>query len=104
MAYWPSPSSFKVKQFIEYFRNVEDSSDEEVETSNSVRTNVGNADENLPEVTKERFYEVQSDSFKDVFSEKTSNSGNGQFSILSMFQGQHEKEDQDLSGNFKLNN
>jgi hypothetical protein len=60
--------------------------------------------EEVPEVTKERFYQVTSDSFKDVFSDKTSDGTEAQFSLLSAFgrQPENRDSDEDMSGKFYL--
>lgn len=76
------------------FRDIVDSSDDD-ETRNAEKQN-----EELPEVTKERFYEVMSDSFKDAFSDKGPDMAGKQFSLLSTFQGKQESDtkDQDMFG------
>ncbi|XP_061187679.1 nucleolar protein 8-like [Saccostrea echinata] len=47
--------------------------------------------EEVPEVTKERFYQVASDSFKETFSNKTSDVVDSQFSLLSVFGRQQQQ-------------
>lgn len=71
-----------------------DSSDDE-ETLNAEKQN-----EELPEVTKERFYEVMSDSFKDVFSDKGPDLASKPFSLMSTFEGKQDSDtnDQDMFG------
>ncbi|XP_048742139.2 nucleolar protein 8-like isoform X2 [Ostrea edulis] len=51
--------------------------------------------EEVPEVTKEKFYQVSLDSFKDVFSDKTSDRTDTQFSLLNAFGRQQESRDSD---------
>lgn len=73
-----------------------DSSDDE-ETQNAEKQN-----EELPEVTKERFYEVMSDSFKDAFSDKGPDLASKSFSLMSTFEGKEDSDtnDQDMFGKF----
>lgn len=82
----------KKEKVVKKNKDIVDSSDDD-ETRNAEKQN-----EELPEVTKERFYEVMSDSFKDAFSDKGPDMAGKQFSLLSTFEGKQESDtkDQDM--------
>lgn len=82
----------KKEKVVKKNKDIVDSSDDD-ETRNAEKQN-----EELPEVTKERFYEVMSDSFKEAFSDKGPDMAGKQFSLLSTFEGKQESDtkDQDM--------
>lgn len=82
----------KKEKVVKTNKDIMDSSDDE-ETQNAEKQN-----EELPEVTKERFYEVMSDSFKDAFSDKGPDLASKSFSLMSTFEGKEDSDtnDQDM--------
>lgn len=82
----------KKEKVVKTNKDIMDSSDDE-ETQNAEKQN-----EELPEVTKERFYEVMSDSFKDAFSDKGPDLASKLFSLMSTFEGKEDSDtnDQDM--------
>lgn len=82
----------KKEKVVKTNKDIMDSSDDE-ETQNAEKQN-----EELPVVTKERFYEVMSDSFKDAFSDKGPDLASKSFSLMSTFEGKEDSDtnDQDM--------
>ncbi|XP_062582788.1 nucleolar protein 8-like [Saccostrea cucullata] len=71
-------------------RKMSASSDEDTEAVGPDRHEAP-VEEEVPEVTKERFYQVSFDSFRETFSNKTSGVADSQFSLLSVFGRQQQQ-------------
>lgn len=81
----------KNEKVVKTNRDIESSDQDETQSTEK-------PNEDLPEVTKERFYRVVADSFKDAFSDKGPDFASKPFSLLSTFEGNQESDrnDQDI--------